>query len=115
MANSTISIPWSASSGEQNFNATTNLSYTGISIEVPREKPFILSVRAAFIATEPQEVWIGTSNSQINYYTRRGGGNCGIALYSDYINIGKVNTFYIWARYDIAGTNMITWNLTTFN
>ena len=97
---------------EVEFTASTTVEYTGVSIPIKANTPFVLVVQAIYSRGEPKELWLLTSSTEFVDFRKLAGGafgatsTCGI--YS------TATTFYVWTKYNNATTNFIRYRLVYF-
>lgn len=90
------------------FTSAAQLTYTGVSVTIPKGKHFAFSASAIYANARPEEIYISYSNDPTLTYLICAGGARGGASHCGYIRTSdRDTTFYIHARYNGIATNRI--------
>ena len=88
------------------FQASTTLSYTGVSVTIPAYSVFMLTADCVYNATEPAEVLFAFTDSRTPepYQTIAHASDGSHLATCGYTHDASM-TIYVWARYGSAGPN----------
>ena len=92
-----------------NFTSSTTLDYTGLSITIPKNSNYSLSVSAVYASSNPLELAIAANSSALAPHTM---------FFKEEVANGSISgrtgssplTLYVWARYGSAASNYLLYS-----
>ncbi len=100
------------SSRDVYFTSSATFSYTGVSIPIKANTPYILVVMLVWGNGAPLEIALRTSETETHVVYTLTRGECGQACWCGYS--AADTEIYVWARYNNASQNIVRYRLVYF-
>ena len=87
------------------FTGSTSFFYTGLSVSVPAKTVYAIDFAIVYANTGPDSILISYSSTNIDPYNTAVRGNSSSKAYvCGYNEKNSPITFYVWGKYQYAGT-----------